>query len=141
MSYRLRIFAIIFCVFSAGCRRSSPLSEAIGQRVQSGTSELNMSSVTSFDRENVFVFGPYTPKDVECQTLKHTDSQCISEGLREVDEDESLMVFLHGASVNRVESVPRRIADFDDSCLNRGFNKGAAKFLVEKRPRVYIVCH
>jgi hypothetical protein len=100
-----------------------------------------MSSITSFDWENVFVFGPYTPKDDECRILKHTDSQCLSEGLREVGENESLMVFLHGASVNRTESIPRSIADFDDSCLTRDLNKMTTKFILEKRPRAYIVCH
>jgi len=58
-----------------------------------------------------------------------------------VDESESIMVFLYGASVNRVESIPRTIADFDDNCLNRNFKRATAEFIVEKRPRVYIVCH
>src|SRR3954452_25139765 len=103
MRYWLRIFAIILCLSSAGCRRNSPLSDAIRQQVQSGAIGLDMSSITSFAWENVFVFGPYTPKDDECRILKHTESQCLSEDLREVGAKESLMVFLHGASVDRVE--------------------------------------
>jgi hypothetical protein len=111
MKYSLRLFAIVLCISSAGCRRNSSLREPIGKVVQSGASQLN-----------------------------HSASKCLSEGLRDVDESESLMVFLHGDSVNRVESIPRTIADFDDNCLNRDFKRAAAEFVVEKRPRVYIVC-
>jgi len=141
MKYSLRFFAIVLCISSAGCRRNSSLSESIGKVVQSGAGHLNLGSVTNFAWEDVFVFGPYTPKDAECKTLKHSASKCLSEGLRDVDESESLMVFLYGASVNRVESIPRTIADFDDNCLNRDFKRATAEFIVEQRPRVYIVCH
>jgi hypothetical protein len=140
MKYSLRLLAIVLFLSSAGCRRNSSLSEPIGKVVQSGARQLNMGRVTNFAWEDVFVFGPYTPKDEECQTLKHSESKCLYEGLRDVDESESLLVFLHDASVNRVESIPRTIADFDDNCLNRDFKRAAAEFIVEKRPRVYIVC-
>jgi len=55
-------------------------------------------------------------------------------------ENENLTVFLHGASVHRVESIPRTIAAFDNSCLNRSFKRAAAVFFVEKRPQVHLAC-
>jgi len=84
MKCSLRLFAIILCVYFAGCRRSSTLSATIGKVVQSGASQLNLSSVANFAWEDVFVFGPYTPKDEECQTLKHFEAQCSCAGLRDV---------------------------------------------------------
>ena len=140
MKYSLRIFGLILCLYSAGCHRNSPLSEPIKSVVQSGASQLDMSNVAHFAWDEVFVFGPYTPKDSECQILRHSESQCTSEGLRDVDESEAIMVFLHNASVIRVESIPRTIADFDVNCLNKPFKRAAARFLVEKRPRVFIEC-
>jgi len=70
MKYSLRFFAIVLCFSSAGCRRNSSFSDSIGKVVQSGASHLNLGSVTNFAWEDVFVFGPYTPKDAECKTLK-----------------------------------------------------------------------
>ena len=140
MKYSLGLFAIALCMFSAGYRRSSSFREPIQKVVQSGASQLNVSNVTNFAWEDVFVFGPYTPKKEECQTLKHSESQCSYEGLRDVDEGEFLMVFLHNASVIRIESLPRTVADFDDRCLNRDFKRDAAVFFVEKRTTMYLTC-
>lgn len=141
MKQSLRICVIILCISAVGCRKSQHVSEAVGKVVQSGATRLNLGSVTDFVWEDVYVFSPYTPKDFECQTLKRSVSQCSHDDLRDVGEGENLMVFLHESSVNRIESIPRMIVDFDSSCLNKDFKKAAAEFLVEKRPRAHIVCH
>ena len=141
MKQSLRSCVIILCISAAGCRKTLRLSEAVGKVVQSDATRLNLSSVADFAWEDVYVFGPYTPRTFECQTLKRSVSQCSHEDLREVDEGENLMVFLHESSVNRVESIPRTIVDFDSSCLNSDFKRATAEFLVEKRPRAHIVCH
>ena len=57
-----------------------------------------------------------------------------------VDEYEFLMVFLHGASVTQVDSLPRAVGDFDNNCLNKDLKRDAAVLSVERRPRVYLVC-
>jgi len=137
---RLSLLVAILCVSSAGCHRHSSLREPLRKVVQSGATQWNISGISDFDWVDLFVFGPYTPKDAECQTLKHSASQCKSEGLRDVDENESLMVFLHDGSVIRVESIPRTIVDFNDNCLNKDFTREIASFFIEKRPRVSIVC-
>ena len=133
------LFVIVLCLGVAGCHKKTSISEDIGKLLQSGANQVDMRSVANFLWDDMFVFGPYTPKDQICQAVKHSASQCSYEGIRDVDEYEYLMVFLHGASVTQVDSLPRTV-DFDNNCLNKDLKRDAAVLSVERRPSVYLVC-
>jgi hypothetical protein len=130
----------VFCLALAACHKKTSVSEDIGRVLNSRASQVDMRSVANFVWDDMFIFGPYTPKDQICQTLKHSVSQCSYEGIRDVDESEHLIVFLHSASVTRVESLPRTVGDFDDNCLNKDLKRDAVVLSVQRRPRVYLVC-
>jgi hypothetical protein len=134
------LLVIVLCLGLAGCHKKTSVSEDIGKLLQSRANQVDMRSVANFLWDDMFVFGPYTPKDRICQALKHSASQCSYEGIRDVGESEFLMVFLHGASVTQVDILPRTVADFDNDCLNKDLKRDAAVLSVERRPRVYLVC-
>jgi len=135
------VVLLVFCLVFAGCHKKTAVSGSIGKLLQTGASQVDMRRVANFAWDDMFVFGPYTSKDQICRTLKHSGSQCSYEGIRDVNELESLMVFLHGASETRIESLSRSVADFDDSCLKKNLKRDAAVLSVERRPRVLLVCH
>jgi hypothetical protein len=88
----------------------------------------------------MFVFGPYYPKDGICKTLRLDGSQCSAAGIRDVDEGEFLLVFLQRGGVSKIESFPRTVGNFHESCLARDIARSAAVFTVERRPVVYLMC-
>jgi hypothetical protein len=128
------LLVIMFCLVLTGCLKRTSVSAKIGKQLQPGASQLDMRSVTNFIWDDMYVFGPYTPNGQICRTLKHAEAQCSHERIRDVDEYESLIVFVRGASVTRMESLPRTIADFDHGCLNKEFKRDAAVLSVHRRP-------
>lgn len=100
-----------------------------------------MRSATDFIWDDMFVFGPYSPRDEMCSTLKLAEPQCSKGGIRDVDEYEFLMVFLHGAAVTRIESLPRMVGNFDDNCLEKDLKRDGTVLAVDRRPQAYLVCH
>jgi hypothetical protein len=80
------------------------------------------------------------PKDEICRTLKLAESQCSKAGIRDVDEYEYLMVFLHSSAVSRIESFPRKFGDFDDICLGKDITKAESVLAVERTPKIRLVC-
>jgi hypothetical protein len=49
-------------------------------------------------------------------------------------------VFLQRGGVSKIESFPRTVGNFDESCLVRDIARSAAVFTVEQRPVVYLMC-
>jgi hypothetical protein len=88
----------------------------------------------------MFVFGPYYPKGAICRTLNLADLQCSAAGIKDVDENEFLLVFLERGEVSRIESYPRAVGNFDESCLAKDIARSAATVTVERKPSVYLVC-
>ena len=97
-----------------------------------------------FAWDEMFVFGPYYPKDEICRTLKLGASQCSVAGIKDIDEGEFLLVFMQHGAASETLRFPRTIADFDESgrCLAKAIGKDVAVFTVERKAnRVYLVCH
>jgi|SRR5579859_1108480 len=138
---RDHIRLVILCLMLVGCRKKVAVSENIAKLLESGASQVDMSTTTDFVWDHMFVFGPYSGKRGICITLKLAEPQCSKEGIRDVDENESLMVFLHGAAVTRVESLPRVVGNFDDNCLDKDLKRVETVLFVDRRPQVYLVCH
>jgi hypothetical protein len=118
------------------------VAEDLSRQVQSGATEVDMAHLTEFEWDEMFVFGPYYPRDAICKTLNLTASHCSEAGIKDVDEGEFLLVFMRGGAVSQTGRVPRNVANFDESnrCLAKPIRRSAAVFTVERKPAVYLVC-
>jgi hypothetical protein len=112
------------------------------KELNAGARQIDIGRAADFAWDNLLVFGPYYPKNEICKTVKLPEADCSAAGIRDVDEGEFLMVFLNRSGVvSKTESFPRKIGNFDDSCLTKPIPKNAAKFIVERRPAIYLLCH
>lgn len=118
------------------------IADDISKHVQSGATQVDMARVAKFAWDEMFVFGPYYPRDAICRTLNLNASHCSEAGVKDVDEGEFLLVFMQGVAVSQTVRVPRNVANFDESnrCLARPIRRSAAVFTVKRRPTVYLVC-
>ena len=123
-----------------GCTKHRSIAENITEQLRSGVTQLNIGPVGDFAWDDMFVFGPYYPKDGICKTLKLNDSQCSAAGIRDVDEGEFFLVFLQRGAVSKIESFPRTVGNFDESCLAKDIARAAAVFTVQRRPVAYLMC-
>jgi hypothetical protein len=102
-----------------------------------------MAHSGDFAWDEMFVFGPYSPRGGICRTLKLSASQCAAAGIKDVDEGDSLLVFMQHGAVSETLTFPRTIADFDESgrCFGKAIGRDVAVFTVERKlNRVYLVC-
>jgi hypothetical protein len=101
-----------------------------------------MAHAADFAWDEMFVFGPYYPKDAVCRALKLDASHCSAAGVSDVDEGEFLLVFMNGGAISETVSLPRTVANFDESdrCMARGISKDETIFAVTRKPEIYLVC-
>jgi hypothetical protein len=126
-----------------GCRRHSSVIDNITHQLRNGATQVDIGKSGDLAWDEMFVFGPYYPKDEICKTLNLSVLQCSAAGIKDVDEGEFLLVFMQHGAVSGTQSFPRTIADFDESerCLAKGIRRDAAVFTVEhKTGTVYLVC-
>src|ERR1700694_5626130 len=77
------------------------VADDLSRQVQSGAAEVDMTHLTEFEWDEMFVFGPYYPKEAICKTLNLTASNCSEAGIKEVDEGEFLLVFTNRGTVSQ----------------------------------------
>jgi len=131
---------VILGLALVACRTHRSTADNVTKELQSGATQVDIGRAADFAWDSMFVFGPYYPKAEICKTLRLTDSQCSSAGIKDVDEGEFLIVFLERGAVSKTESFPRKISNFDESCLTKPIVRNSATFAVERRPEVYLVC-
>jgi hypothetical protein len=123
-----------------GCTNRSSVTEQVRKQLRSGAAQVDMGQIGEFEWDNMFVFGPYQPRDGICKTLKLSFSQCYTAGVRDVDEGEFLLVFMHDNKASRVEYLPRSVGNFGEACLATEISKSKAQFTVERKPDLYLMC-
>lgn len=123
-----------------GCKPHRSITENITEQLRSGATRVDIGQTRDFVWDDMFVFGPYYPKEAVCKTLRINGSQCSAAGIKDVDEGEFLLVFLHRNAISRIESFPRTVGNFDESCLAKDITRGVAAFTVERRPVVHLIC-
>jgi hypothetical protein len=144
MSTLLRRYSTLTILILAlvGCRRHSSLVDNITQQLRNGATQVDMGH-SGFAWDEMFVFGPYSPRGEICRTLKLSGSQCSAAGIKDVDEGDFLLMFMQHGAVSETLTFPRTIADFDESgrCLAKAIGRDVAVFTVERKlNRVYLVC-
>ena len=133
----------VLCALLIACNAQSSVGENIRKQLQSSATRIDAKSVaTAFSWDEMFVFAPYTPKDEMCKKVGVTPTLCSKAKLRDVDEGEFLLVFMHGGAITHVEGFPRTIANFDESerCAAKPINRDRAIFKVERQSGFLLVC-
>lgn len=122
------------------CTKHKSVTENATKQIQSGATEVNIGQVGDFLWDSMFAFGPYYAKDGVCRTLKLADSECLTAGIRDIDEGEFFLVFMQNGRVSRVESFPRTVGNFDEACLAKEIPRAKAQFKVERKAVLYLMC-
>lgn len=127
------------------CGRLTPPREIAGSLEQElkspSVASIEMLKLTDFDWDTLYVFGPYTPPNKICITLKLEQAQCRVAKFSDVPESAHFLVFLHANTIARREMVPRNLADFDPALLTKPITPPSALFSVIRHAgRVALTC-
>jgi hypothetical protein len=136
---RCNLLAIFF-VFLIGCNGHNTIAQQIDRQLQSGATKIDVGRLGDFSWDHLFVFGPYSPKEQICETVKLSKHECSVGGVRDVDEGESLLVFMNGSTLSKIESFPRLAGNFDDNCLAKDIPRAKAQLTVNRNRNVYLMC-
>jgi hypothetical protein len=118
------------------CTRVEPAGEfstALGKLVRSEkVQEVDLANVLPLDWNELFVFGPYSPRESNCQALQLGWLKCRLTLPAEVNEGELVLVFRANSQVVHVERHRRWNGDFSAQTSPRPqpILRSAAKFSV-----------
>ena len=120
------------------CTTAEPAGEfstALGKLVRSeNVHEVDLANVLPLDWDELFAFGPYSPRESNCQALQLGWLQCRMTLPAEVSEGEFFLVFRSNAKVVHVEHHRRWTGDFSSQASPRPqpILRSAAKFSVRR---------
>jgi hypothetical protein len=140
-----RLFIGVALLAAAGCghtendaKLGSRIEAAISQSQRSGHPRLELTSLTPFSWDKVFVFSPYTSRDTINRTLGYHWSNSSADQLEWNDSFE-LLVFVRHGRVIAYSAVKRIICNWDIS-NDRGLDPAEAVFDVRQSPSGPVVC-
>ena len=107
-AFRYTVLAVLGLTL-VGCTTHKSITENVNEQLRSGATRVNIGETGDFAWGDMFVLGPYSPKDETCKTLRLNSSECSAAGIRDVDEGEFLLVFLQRGKVSKIESFPRTV--------------------------------
>jgi hypothetical protein len=90
---------------------------------------VSISSITDFQWDTLFIFGPYTSVDAIHAKLGYKWSEAAQTQIEWSDRF-NLLVFTKDGKVVRYFKLPRGIGDFPDSTGGRVFPRGQDEFVV-----------
>lgn len=120
----------------AACTAAEPAGEfstALGKLVRSEkVQEVDLANVLPLDWNELFVFGPYSPRESNCRTLQLGWFKCRMTLPAEVNGGEFVLVFRSNSEVVHVEHHRRWNGDFSSqtSPQPQPILRSAAKFSV-----------
>lgn len=120
----------------AACTAAEPAGEfstALGKLVRSEkVQEVDLANVLPLDWNELFAFGPYSPRESNCRTLQLGWFKCRMTLPAEVNEGEFVLVFRASSKVVHVEHHRRWNGDFSSpgSPQPQPILRSAAKFSV-----------
>lgn len=125
-----------FLAILVACTTAEPagkFSTALGKLVRSEkVHEVDLANVLPMDWNELFVFGPYSPRESNCRTLQLGWFKCRMTLPAEANEGELVLVFRSNSKVVHVERHRRGNGDFSSQTTPRPqpILRSAAKFSV-----------
>jgi hypothetical protein len=117
--FQIPFFSILvgFCVIAlSACSLSNgagTFSETLGAKLRAERPlEIDLSTIGSDHWEELFIFGPYTMREGNCQVLQLGWLECRITFPASVDEREFILVFRGGGKIIQSEHHPRLNGDF-----------------------------
>lgn len=90
------------------------VSEVESKRNSSSKEMIHLQNLTNFEWDTLYIFGPYTPKEVINEKLGFTWFDVRAASI-EYRDDIHLLVFVKGHDVVQYLEYPRNHGDFDDA--------------------------
>ena len=131
--------ALALCTL-AGCGeayrffKSGPVSWALKKEVRDrGATRIVLSQLTSFGWDQLYLFGPYSPKSEVCAELKVAAADCDRKVRDDsTDDGEMLLVFRRAGEVVHVELHYRWHGDFTPVPVAQPISRERAVFRVQQ---------
>lgn len=127
--------SVILIGLTAGCdpdgKVDMPLTQILTQAAMAVAPGdlLVLDKVVTQPWDRAVVFGPYTPEDLMKQTLGGELPAVLLRIQIDQRDDVNLVVFLAGAQVTAAVALPRRVADFPKSELQRLVSRAQAQWV------------
>jgi hypothetical protein len=123
---------LVLSLVSCRSDNNMNMSEEVKKQLERGATEVNFDRTADFRWEFMQIGGPSFWDKETCDVLKFPDEDCTQGyyGLMFVKRDRSV----------EIKTLLRRVANFDERCLNKPIRRNATTFAVERRPAVYLVC-
>jgi hypothetical protein len=90
---------VVFCMLLFGCDFSSYLSGPVGKAVrhevrEKRQQEIDLARVVPFEWDELFLFGPYTPRGEVCKELQLNKAECLISVKSESTDDGVMFLVL-----------------------------------------------
>jgi hypothetical protein len=121
---------------------SRSVSGSLAQELKSkSVASVEMSKLTDFEWDTMFIFGPYSFPAQICAELAFDKPECEAAQFTDVGEGEYLLIFVRTSAVARRETLSRLTADFEPGSLAKPIPRDKATFSVDRRTgRVVLAC-
>ncbi|WP_292937020.1 hypothetical protein [Noviherbaspirillum sp.] len=128
---------LILSVLLTGCFLLGPdaglVSTRIGHEVRDKNEQhIDMTEMTDFPWDELYLFGPYQARDSICRTLQIGGTECSRVSPEMVDEGDVLLVFRNRGDIAHVEKHRRYLGDFSSADKSDPIRREDAKFIVEQ---------
>lgn len=132
---------LVVCALLFGCDWSGYLSGPVGQALrhevrEKKQKEIDLARVVPFKWDELFLFGPYTPRSEVCKELKLNEPECLIVVKSEsTDDGEMFLVLRHQGNIVHTEMYIRFNGDFTPLDFKQPITPTDAKFTVKEEGR------
>jgi hypothetical protein len=129
---------LVLCALLLGCDLSGYLSGPVGKALrhevrEKKQKEIDLSRLISFEWDELFLFGPYTPRSEVCKELKLNEPECsVVVKSESTDDGEMFLVFRHKEKIVHTEMYIRFNGDFTPLDFKQPITPTDAKFIVKE---------
>lgn len=134
------VFLLIGIVlFLSGCsdllNPSGPVSKSIGHEIrQKGIRLIDIAKLTSFEWDELYLFGPYALSEDMCKQLGIAHQECKSKlTASSTDDNEMVLVFRNKGQIVHVEKHSRFYGDFTPLNFTQPLTPSNAIFSAEPK--------
>lgn len=120
----------VVSIVAAGCSRDANVSKAIGKLIDERKSEtIRLADATSFDWDQVYLFGPYAARRDVCATLRIGEEECERQVPFESQDDGDMSIaFLKNGRLVHYARHSRANGDFTPVPVQQPISRDRAVF-------------